>query len=300
MYSQRDPQWKDLKINGTDYTLGTDGCLITCLAWIAGITPSQALLKLSFNGALVDWNSIGNIGLEMIYTSNVYDNDRVLKYISENGSCIVRVDWDGSPKSTTDTHFVIYSGNKKLLDPWTGTERATSVYPLQTGIRAVRRRNMADTVTLDGAKFTELVTKSTYWDAIVKLGISQPSDVEDLRRQIKEANAQVGAAQEEAQNTRKTLTEFQQQVADKLNSPQDLARILSAIQGLLDSEAQAVKNSEKDAFKLKEAETAILDLKSEINRLQLELKANKSLATATMLQMFTEIIERFKRILSGL
>jgi hypothetical protein len=163
-----------------------------------------------------------------------------------------------------------------------------------------KKVTMADTVAVESAKFTELVTKSTYWDAVVKLGISQPSDVEDLRRQIKEANAQTNAAQQEAKDTRSALTDFQQQVAEKLNSPQDLARVLSAIQGLLDSEAQAVRNSEKDAFKLKEAEGAILELKAEIARLQLELKANKSLATATMLQMFTEIIERFKRILNGL
>jgi peptidoglycan hydrolase CwlO-like protein len=159
---------------------------------------------------------------------------------------------------------------------------------------------MADTVAVERAKFEELVTKATKYDDIVKTGVTMASDIDNLKRQIKEANSQVGAAQEEATNTRKTLTEFQQQVADKLNSPQDLARILSAIQGLLDSEAQAVKNSEKDAFKLKEAEGAILELKAEIARLQLELKANKSLATATMLQMFTEIIERFKRILNGL
>lgn len=160
--------------------------------------------------------------------------------------------------------------------------------------------NMADTVAVERAKFEELVTKATKYDDIVKTGVTMASDIDNLKRQIKEANSQVGAAQEEATNTRKTLTEFQQQVADKLNSPQDLARILSAIQGLLDSEAQAVKNSEKDAFKLKEAEGAILELKAEIARLQLELKANKSLATATMLQMFTEIFERFKRILNGL
>lgn len=299
MYSQRDARWKDIPINDTDYTLGTDGCLITCLAWISGITPDTAVKKLGFNGAQVDWNTLGNIGLELLEKGS-YDNDKVLKYIAENGQCIVRVDWDGSPKSTGDTHFVIYTGNKLLLDPWTGTERATSTYPLVTGIRAVRRIVMADTIPVERATFEQLVTKSTRYDDIVKTGITQASDVDDLKRQIKEANTSAGTAQQEAMDTRKMLSDYQQQVAQKLNSPQDIARVLSAIQNLMDSEAQAIRNGEKDALLMKEYESSIVDLKAEIARLQIELKAHNSLSTATMLEMFTEIVERFKRILNTL
>jgi len=162
------------------------------------------------------------------------------------------------------------------------------------------KENMADTVAVERAKFEELVTKATKYDDIVKSGVTMASDIDNLKRQIKEANNQANTAQEEAKNSRAMLTDYQQQVADKLNSPQDIARVLSAIQGLMDSEAQALKNSEKDAFKLKEAESVILDLKSEIARLQLELKSKNSISTATMLEMFTELFNRFKRILNGL
>lgn len=299
-FSQRDPRWSNLKINNTSYTIGTDGCLICVLSSVAGITPDIAVVKLRFNGALVDWTSIGNIGLELAQRADVYDNDYVSQFITNNGSCIVRVDYDGYRETPSDTHFVLFIGNKREIDPWTGNEVATTKYPILTGYRAVRKVNMADTIAVERSKFEELVTKATKWDEIVKAGVAQASDVEELKRQIKEANSQASTAIQEARDTRSTLVDYQQKVAEKLNSPQDIARVLAAIQGLMDSEAQAIKNSEKDAFQLKVANEAIVELKARIAQLELELKANRSLATSTMLEMFREIIERFKRILNGI
>jgi hypothetical protein len=139
MYSQKDPRWGNLPINGNpNYLMKDYGCLITDLAEIAGVEPSAALKQLAFNVAEVNWSSVGNIGLELI-ESGAYDNAKVLKYIEENGQCIVRVDWDGNPGTSKDTHFVIYTGNKRLLDPIDGKEKPTSAYPLVTGFRAVKK-----------------------------------------------------------------------------------------------------------------------------------------------------------------
>lgn len=141
--SQRDPRWSGIKINGTIYTIGTDGCLLTCLAMIAGLLPDVVASKIGFNGAQVAWTGLDKVGLELIEKNNVYNNEAVKKIIEQYGFCIVRVDWDGSPKSTGDTHFVLYIGNGKLIDPWTGTIEPTSKYSLPTGYRAVRKTSMA-------------------------------------------------------------------------------------------------------------------------------------------------------------
>lgn len=139
MYSQKDPEWGNLPINGlTAYLMKDYGCLITDLAQIAGVKPTVALQQLTFNGAEVNWSSVGNIGLELV-ESGPYDNAKVLNYIEKYGQCIVRVGWDGNPQTTKDTHFVIYIGNKRLLDPIDGKEKATSAYPEVTGMRAVKK-----------------------------------------------------------------------------------------------------------------------------------------------------------------
>ena len=139
MYSQKDSRWANLPINGqTSYLMKDYGCLICCLAEIAGVEPTVALKQLQFNVAEVVWGSIGNIGLELIENAP-YDNAKVLDYIAKNGQCIVRVDWDGNPQTLKDTHFVIYRGNKVLSDPNDGKDKPTTSYPVVTGLRAVKK-----------------------------------------------------------------------------------------------------------------------------------------------------------------
>lgn len=76
---------------------------ITACSIVADILPSDALKKLTFNGALLNWDSIKNIGLEPLFKGD-WDNAKALEYIQANGQCIARVDFDGSDR-TDDTHF---------------------------------------------------------------------------------------------------------------------------------------------------------------------------------------------------
>lgn len=222
-YSQRDVRWKDIPINGTKYTIGTDGCLLTCLGMVADVPPNEVVKKIGFTGAQVNWTNLDKIGLELVEKTNDYDNAKVLKYIAAYGQCIVRVDWDGSPKSSGDTHFVTYIGNQKLLDPWTGTERATSTYPLTTGIRAVRKIDMnADEIAVKKTDFENLVKKATMLDEILsKYGVPDAqglySMVQGKDSRITDLTNQLGTAQAEVNNRLEQVSRLKTEIDNLSN-----------------------------------------------------------------------------------
>lgn len=127
--SQRDPRWKDIKLGTGSTSIGGEGCLITCLAMFAGTTPDVVNEELKRvggyqNGNLVIWSALDrtNLGLRFIERSRVYNNEKV----SNNLPCIVEV--DGS-RIGAKQHFVLYIGNKRMIDPWFGRETDTSYYP---------------------------------------------------------------------------------------------------------------------------------------------------------------------------
>jgi len=96
---------------------------------LAGTTPDVVNEELKRvggyqNGNLVIWSALDktNLGLRFIERSRVYNNEKV----SNNLPCIVEV--DGS-RIGAKQHFVLYIGNKRMIDPWLGRETDTSYYP---------------------------------------------------------------------------------------------------------------------------------------------------------------------------
>jgi archaellum component FlaC len=198
--SQKDPRWSSLKINNTQYTMSGWGCFVTACSIVADILPSEALLKLKFDGAMLVWESIKNIGLEPL-EKGAWDNAKALAYVQENGQCIARVDFDGSDR-TDDTHFVVLIGNKRLYDPWDGKEKATSTYSKYTGIRACRKMTMAnelDVCLKDRQKFwdeRDAILRELQADS-VEGGVNT---VRGLRSRITDLTNQLGTAQAEQKN----------------------------------------------------------------------------------------------------
>ena len=71
--SQRDPRWKDIKLGTGSTTIGQEGCLVTCLAMLAGTTPDVVNEELKRvggyqNGNLVIWSALDktNLGLRLL------------------------------------------------------------------------------------------------------------------------------------------------------------------------------------------------------------------------------------------
>jgi len=139
--NQRDIRWKNKLINGTTSTIGNYGCTLTCLAMLADTTPDVVNSKLmAVNGFLKDliiWTAINKTDLPVRFTdmgrAYSYDNDKVKQAIEKNGGCLVEVDFDGVIATPNDRHWVLFIGNGKAYDPWTGTEISTTKYPILKG-----------------------------------------------------------------------------------------------------------------------------------------------------------------------
>ena len=137
IYSQRDWRWRFSKMGNTRYSIGQDGCTITCLGMILGIFPGQINQMMLGGGgysyrnghAIVNWTKLHSVFPLLRFFTRVvgYDNAAVLQAISDNGFCLIEVDATpiGNPSGK---HWVIFIGNQQLYDPWTGTLRHTSIY----------------------------------------------------------------------------------------------------------------------------------------------------------------------------
>jgi len=126
-YMQNDPLWSFENIGNTTYTMGSSGCLITCVAVSLTdlgieITPQELNKKLTdingyINGELV-WHKINNVvpsvnySFSRIFSSKIIEND-----LKNNRLPIVNVRFNG----TGITHWVIIVGAKNgdflIFDP---------------------------------------------------------------------------------------------------------------------------------------------------------------------------------------
>ncbi len=154
-----------------------------------------------------------------------------------------------------------------------------------------------DTIPVDKATFENLVSKSTKYDALVAIGISTPSDVETLRRNVLEANQAAKVASDEAKSTRDSFTDFKQKIAEALNSPQDLDRMLSTIAEVLTQLDSANKNSKTDAEGKAKLQAQLTDALAEVTRLKLLLAQKNPLDNSSTQELLSELLRRLTAIL---
>lgn len=136
--SQRDSKWKDIKLGFSDYTIGTHGCTITALAAILETTPDVVNTKLKevkgFSGANVIWAQIPLAfpQLKLVWRDYKYDNQKAL----DNIPLLIEVSGEklSNPRGK---HWVVFIGNKQMMDPWTGVVKASSWYGAPTGMATV-------------------------------------------------------------------------------------------------------------------------------------------------------------------
>lgn len=245
--------------------MGGYGCFVTCVSMVSDILPSEALNRLSFDGAMLVWESIKNIGLEPIYKGD-WDNAKALEYVAANGQCIARVDFDGSDR-TDDTHFVVLIGNKRLYDPWTGTERPTSAYSKYTGIRACRKvNNMAGLPS----NYGDIIHNSTQWEDVCKtleLGEAKSTQASTVvntiggyKSRITVLEGEAGKNQAEIQNRIEQVSRVSNEVIRAQEQAELASRQLKLVQVELIDMAKA---KGQVAIDLEQANKTIETLKSQ-------------------------------------
>lgn len=150
--SQRDPKWNRKKLGFGQTTIHSYGCTITSLASLLDLTPDVVNDKLKEVGGyagtnknLIIWSKIDEAfdNASFKFRGYEYDNFKVKAAIEAYGGCLVEV--DGKPIGAP-THWVLYIGNQKLMDPWVGKIEPTSKYkPTGFAIIAVdKEEEMSD------------------------------------------------------------------------------------------------------------------------------------------------------------
>lgn len=191
--SQRDSRWKNIKLGFSKVTtIGSHGCCITAIAMLAGLTPVEVNNRLkAVNGFLVDlviWTKIEEAipWLKFEWRGYSYDNKRVSDSIEKNGGCLVQCDFDNN-LTTKERHWVLFTGNKKLNDPWNGKTEPTSKYSEYTGYAVINKIGEKPSGTfVDKKTFERLVSNSGAYDEFVKNGMNSANETLETIYKIKE------------------------------------------------------------------------------------------------------------------
>jgi len=228
IYGQRGAKWKNKKIGNSNSSIGDYGCTICCLAMLAGITPDDVNTRLAgVNGYLVDkiiWAKVKQAipWLEFEWRGYQYDNNKVKKAIADNGGCLVEVDFDGSIATPRDRHWVLFIGNQRMCDPWTGRECSTSKYKIKTGYSIIKVYNRPEeNMTKQEEAILKFVKESGATEGDIRQGIAYvkegtvaklEKDVEDLKtslksleKSVKKINLRLGEKEDELEISNKDL-----------------------------------------------------------------------------------------------
>lgn len=137
---QRDPRWCNIPLGFGTGTIGDFGCLLTSLTSLAGrnnVAEANDLFKANeaFSYNLVLWANVPKAfkNLKFVYRYYVYDNVKVADYVYQKKIPVV-VEVDAAPiGSPRSSHWVLFLGDQKCLDPWIGQLRSTGDYPIRKG-----------------------------------------------------------------------------------------------------------------------------------------------------------------------
>lgn len=136
------------KLGTSQVSIGGYGCALACVSVLGGridlVAVNELLVKAGAfvneqggltNASLIYWLKVPNAlkNLKFVWRGWAYENDKVRDWIY-NKKFPVIVEVNAAPiGSPNDSHFVVYLGDQKLFDPWTGKIRPTSDFPNPIG-----------------------------------------------------------------------------------------------------------------------------------------------------------------------
>jgi hypothetical protein len=220
----------------------------------AGLTPDEVNSRLKkvkgyAKTNLVIWNKIKEAipELEFEWRGYEYSNTAVLKAIEDNSFCLVEVDYDNL-EYTKDKHWVLFIGNKKMLDPWTGQEYGTPKYKIPTGYAVIKRRKYMSDELETCLKEKDVANKDRekFW----KERDQWKSDYEKLKKEYDNAKedylVQQTGLQEECKQQKKKYDELVAALAEIFNTTQDPAKIRAEAVKAIEFEDQLIKVRNKN------------------------------------------------------
>lgn len=136
--SQRDKRWASKSLGDSGLSIGNYGCTITCLTCMFnyrlnsqyGVDQVNDKLKQAraFSAALVLWSNIPKaFPLNFVSRDYKYNNAKAAWYIYvKKLPVLVEVN---AAKIGAARHWCLLIGDRKMIDPWTGSIVPTTTYP---------------------------------------------------------------------------------------------------------------------------------------------------------------------------
>lgn len=123
-YNQRDSVWGTTSLNGTQYTLASDGCLVTSMAMVYTHYGHRNVTPLTINGIPSNFASYYPAYLKYSISADGASSTRegvdLDSVLASGHPIIVGISYDGGPKPD---HFVVFisgsNGNYQMNDPFT-------------------------------------------------------------------------------------------------------------------------------------------------------------------------------------
>lgn len=123
-YNQRDSSWGGLPLNGTQYSLASDGCLVTSMAMVYSHYGHRSVTPLTINSNSGNFASYYPAWLKKSISADGYSSTRIGAEIdstlASGHPVVVGISYDGG--SLAD-HFVVFTsgsgGNYNMNDPFT-------------------------------------------------------------------------------------------------------------------------------------------------------------------------------------
>lgn len=138
VYSQRDARWAKDQHGTSQFTLGQTGCVVTGLAMVFkyfGFNSDPKLLNSILTkgkgyayGNLVIWSKVAELtGTKFVKRTSPYNNVDVWTQINvfKRPVLVECIAPKGVPGGK---HWVVFIGDRKAVDPWTGSIEPTSKY----------------------------------------------------------------------------------------------------------------------------------------------------------------------------
>lgn len=314
-FSQNDPAWKSDKHGTSSSTIGATGCTITALTMqLVSIgyneTPKTVDDKLTANGGyasgnLIIWQAINKIWPRAKFNWRGYsytddDNAKVADAIAKYGSCLVAV--NGSPigGAAKDGHWVLYIGNKKLIDPWDGKEKATSSYSA-TGYSIIELTASDVTeISIPTKTFEELVSKSSKYDEFKNSGYESATEIQadfaELERRIESLEKTTKSLNELVTEKNSQIAEMQGQIS---SLTQQLLEADQRIESLV-NQAKKVPELEQQLTHLTDEKAKWTESEKTYNRIIGQLRAdNEELRSKAPLALLKAVFEKIGGIISN-
>ncbi len=257
--SQRDARWKDIKIGNSNSTIGAYGCTITAIAMLAGTTPDVVNAFLTaVNGFSVDriiWAKINETKLGLTFPDMgrqyVYNDVAVREAIEKNGGCLVEVDYDGVVATPSDRHWVLYIGNHQLIDPWTGTIKPTSSYPLVKGYAIIEKNNEQNDLSSSEENILQFLREQNADEGKVREAFGSLTDKIALQGQVQTLQEKITGLEASQIDLQKQIDDLASKLLAEQKSEADWQRELMTARNSLENELEqnALIDEERKRYK---------------------------------------------------